>query len=91
MSQENLHTHTLDVTRARRELARLYDQVAQGRRRVEITRRGSHETCVMISKEELESLERALEILSDNDGIKSVEQSLAQLAAANPQGPFASA
>jgi prevent-host-death family protein len=74
---------TLDVTHARRELAKLYEQVAMGKGRVEITRRGSRQSCVIISKEELESLEKALEILADTEGVREVRDALAHVVAAS--------
>ena len=55
--------------------------------RVEITRPGSEQRCVLISQEELQSLERALEILSDTDEVRSMCGQIAQLAAAT--GPAA--
>ena len=74
--------HTLDVTRFRLELADLHTQVANGQGRVEITRNGTPDVCVLISKTELDSLERALEILSRTDDFKAMCQSLTQVASA---------
>src|SRR5437879_5075340 len=56
---------SLDLIRARAELEQVFEQVLRGRRRVEITCNG--DTCVLISKTELDSFERALEILSGSD------------------------
>lgn len=50
----------------------LHQLVASGHGRVEITRDGSTHVCVLISKTELESLERALEILSETDDYQSM-------------------
>jgi len=72
---------TLDVTHARRELAKLYERVARDRARIEVRRRGSDESCILISKAELDSLERALAILSDEEGVKTLCQSVARIAA----------
>jgi len=72
----------LDLTLARRELAHLYEQVTQGKQRIEIADGDSRDTCVIISRQELESLERALEILSDTDGVRELSAALAQAAAA---------
>lgn len=63
-------------------MADLHERVALGKGRVEIKRRGCDEVCVMISKSELEALERALEILSDTAEYKSMCETLTQLAAA---------
>lgn len=71
---------TLDVTRFRRALAQLHTEVARGQGRVEITRRGSEDVCVLISKSELEGLERALEILSQTNDFQSMCQTLTQVA-----------
>jgi PHD/YefM family antitoxin component YafN of YafNO toxin-antitoxin module len=72
---------SLDVSRARRALARLHEQVSFGQGRVEIKRHGSEHVCVMISKAELEALETALEILSDSDEYKSMCENLSRVAA----------
>ncbi len=70
---------SLDVTRARQTIQELYEQVADGKGRIELTREGSHETCVMISKTELDYLEKALEILSDGDDMRNISRSLERL------------
>ena len=43
----------------------------------------------MIAKRDLESLEKALEILSDTDGVRDLSDKIAQIAAAT--GPMAHA
>jgi len=78
MSQGSFQS--LDVSFARAALERLFDQVICGRGRVEITRSGSDDTCVLISKSELESFERALEILSGNDRGLEMHQLMLRLA-----------
>lgn len=77
---------TLDVTRVRRALAGIHERVALGIGRVEIKRRGCDDVCVMISKAELEALERALDILSESAEYKSMCETLTQLAAATSDG-----
>ena len=72
---------TLDMWRARRELPQIYDLVVRRRGRVEITRLGSRERCVVISKAELDGLEKAIEILSDRDEFRALSGRLARLAA----------
>lgn len=72
----------LDLARARRELAQLYTQVTKDKQRIEIADGDSADTCVIISKQELVTLERALEILSDTEGVRELSASLAQAAAA---------
>ena len=71
----------LDITRVRRTLAKLHEQVACGAGRVEIRRRGCDDVCVMISKCELEALEKALEILSECENYKAMCETVTQVAA----------
>jgi len=59
--------------------ANLHDQVVGQRRRVEITRAGCQDTCIMISRVELETLERALAIFADTDEFNEMCQSLKNL------------
>ena len=75
------HFESYDVAHVSRSLEQLHADVAQFRGRVEITRQGCDDCCVLISKAELESLERALAILSDTDGVKAIAGHIAQLAA----------
>lgn len=55
---------TVDARKFQSELLELMCQTAREKGRVEITNCGGG-SCVMISKDELESLERALEIMSN--------------------------
>jgi prevent-host-death family protein len=73
---------TLDVTRFRRALANLHERVGEMKGRVEVTRRGSDDVCVLISKAELDSLEAALEILTRSAEYKAMCDTVTQLAAA---------
>lgn len=73
---------TLDVTRFRRALANLHERVGEMKGRVEVTRRGSDDVCVLISKAELESLEAALEILARSAEYKAMCDIVTQLAMA---------
>lgn len=70
---------TLDIHRARRDLDILHDRVARNWGRIEITRDGSP-ACVLVSKAELQSIERALEILCDSPGGKQICEELRVLA-----------
>ena len=70
------HFQTLDVTRFRRALASLHEQVACSHGRVEVKRKGCDDVCVMISKAELEALERALEILAECSEYKAMCETL---------------
>ena len=72
---------TLDVTRFRQTLAKLHEAVGCGSGRIEVTRRGCNDVCVLISKAELESLERALEILAESAEYKAMCDSLTSVVA----------
>ena len=72
---------TLDVTRFRQTLAKLHEAVGCGHGRIEITRRGCDDACVLISKCELEALEQALEILARSADYKTMCDDLTQLVA----------
>ena len=71
-----------DVTRLRRALAKIHEQVAGTHQRVELTRPGCDEVCVILSKTELQSLERALEIFAQTSEYKLMCDQLQQLAIA---------
>ena len=73
---------TLDVTRFRQAMAKLHEVVGCGKGRIEITRRGCDDVCVLISKCELEALEQALEILSQSAEYKAMCENISQLVAA---------
>jgi len=79
------HSHrqtSYDVSLIASNLAQLHEFVSRTKARIEITRPGSDDRCVLISQEELQSLERALEILSDTDDVRHMCGQIAQLAAA---------
>ena len=81
-SFSNTAFQTLDITRFRQAMAKLHEVVGCGRGRIEITRRGCDDVCVLISKTELESLEQALEILSNCADYKAMCDNISQLVAA---------
>src|SRR4051812_34419357 len=68
---------------------RLHERVAIHRGRVEITRGGRdgngdlqlNDSCVLISKAELDSLEQAIEILSNTDSAAAMRDELTRIAA----------
>jgi PHD/YefM family antitoxin component YafN of YafNO toxin-antitoxin module len=83
---------SLDLNAARVGLERLFEQVIRGTGRIEITRNGSDESCVLISQAELKSLERALEILSSTDSAAEMRQQVLRLAdALAPRQPAVAA
>lgn len=55
-------------------------KVARGHGRVEITRDGCDDVCVLISKAELDALERALEILAETADFRGMCDHLTALA-----------
>lgn len=72
--------HSCDVAHLRRTLARHHEQVTDGNRRVEFTRDGSNEICVIMTKAELQALERALEIFAETEEYKAMCRNLSRLA-----------
>ena len=87
MAEHSHLSQSYDVSLIASNLTTLHEYVARTKGRVEITRAGSDERCVLISQEELQCLERALEILSDTDDVRDMCGQIAQLAAAT--GPAA--
>ena len=73
---------TLDVTRFRRTLASLHERVGCGCGRVEVTRKGCDDVCVLISKRELESLEQALQIFAATLEFQQMSGQIAEIVAA---------
>ena len=70
---------TLDASTAQADFVRLVQRTARNKGRIEITSGDGH-CCVIISKEELDSLERALEILSTTHDGQVMSQSIEQFA-----------
>ena len=73
----------LDVTRFRRALANLHELVGCGKGRVEVTRRGCPDACVLISKAELESLEQALQIFAESVEFQQMSNQISEIVAAS--------
>lgn len=76
----------LDVTQFRRALANLHELVGCEKGRVEVTRRGCDDACVLISKAELESLERALQIFAESAEFERMSRQIAEVVAATNGG-----
>jgi PHD/YefM family antitoxin component YafN of YafNO toxin-antitoxin module len=70
---------SLDVTQLRRAMDKIHEQVAAAHGRIELTRPGCDDVCVILSKTELQSLERALEILAETTEYKSMCDQVARL------------
>ena len=79
---------TMSVQEVRENLDDLLRMVVKGKQRVEIVD-GSNEHCVILSKAELDSLEKALGILSDTAEFRDICNSMSQLAAATSQPAMA--
>jgi hypothetical protein len=73
--------HSLDVARFHEVVHRIHETVAGRCGRVEVTRDGCDDVCVLISKRELEALERAVEILAECAEYKSMCDEVARVAA----------
>jgi PHD/YefM family antitoxin component YafN of YafNO toxin-antitoxin module len=78
----NRQPQTYDVSVIASHLPHLHEFITRTNTRIDITRPGTDERCVLISKEELDCLERALEILSDTEDVRDICGKIAQLAAA---------
>jgi hypothetical protein len=89
MSVERLESY--DVNHVSRAMRELHERVTCRSVRVVITRDGCDDCCVLISKAELDGLERALEILADTEQVKAMSDKVAQLAALVAQTDYAQA
>ncbi len=72
---------SVDMTLVGKRIRRLHDQVCGQGQRVEITRAGCDDVCVMISKRELEALEHALTIHSASESHTDLCERLSKLLA----------
>ena len=88
---DDKHRKLLDVSEVAQNLAKMHEYVTRHDTRIEITHPGSDARCVLLSKRELDALERALAILSDTDDVRHITEKLAQLAAVATAGDFATA
>jgi hypothetical protein len=71
----------VDMTKVGKSIRRMHDRVCAQRGRVEITRAGCDDICVMISKAELQSLERALQIFADSASFAEMADDLKRVLA----------
>jgi len=72
--------HTLGLGQFQRLVEESHAGVARGHGRIEITRDGCDDVCILISKTELDALERALEILSETAEFRAMCESVASVA-----------
>jgi PHD/YefM family antitoxin component YafN of YafNO toxin-antitoxin module len=77
---------TVTLEQADGRLGQILSRVCREKGRVEI-RDGEH-ACVLISKEELQTLEEALEILSNTSDVKKIAQTIAAITHTVAQGPL---
>jgi len=77
---------SMSLQEVKENLEDLVNTVARGKKRVEIVN-DSGDRCVVICKTELDSLEKAIAILSDTNEFKDICSSLNQLAAATSNQP----
>lgn len=69
----------LQVLRAQTDFVELHERVLRHKGRIQID--CDTGSCVLISKDELDTLERALEIFADSDCVQQLCTALSQLAA----------
>ena len=79
------HVIVVDIAGGSIDLAELHAHVVTRHARVEFVRGNGdgndHAACVLISKSELQGLERALEILAATDDVRAMREELARVAA----------
>jgi PHD/YefM family antitoxin component YafN of YafNO toxin-antitoxin module len=75
-------THpSFDVSVVAPALESLHGHITRTKGRIEISRPGTDERCVLISKEELACLEHAIELLSETDSYRAIANQVAAVAA----------
>ena len=72
----------LDVDRFRQAVADLHEIVGTAKGRIEVSRQGCADVCVLISKAELDSLERALQIFAETVEFEHMSKQIADIVAA---------
>ena len=76
----------ISIDQVSKHIAQLHQNVCRHKGRVEI--HDGQGVCVLISKEELQSLEQALEILSNTSDVRKMAHTIAALTHAVAQGPL---
>jgi hypothetical protein len=79
------HVETMSVQEVRENLVDLVKLVVQGRKRVEIPTPWGD--VVLVSKVEIDALERALSIMAETPEFKAIAHSLHRIAAATVEQP----
>jgi hypothetical protein len=70
---------TMELADAAAVLGGLHERVCSQHSRVEITRPGSSEICVMLTKQELDMLEHAMDIFADTDAFEQMCRDVQQI------------
>ncbi|HYE17710.1 MAG TPA: hypothetical protein VEA69_04655 [Tepidisphaeraceae bacterium] len=78
---------SVSVHQAKEALNQILSHVCSAKTRMEIVGADGH-ACVLISKDELESLERALEILANTSEVRKIATQIAALTYTAAQGPL---
>jgi len=76
----------MSIDQFQTRLAQVHEDVCREKGRVEIGH--GKGICVLISKDELEALEQALEILSNTANVQKIAKTIAALSYAVAQGPL---
>jgi len=77
---------SMSIDQVQLQLSQLHKQVCRAKGRVEI--HDGDNCCVLISKEELDALEQALEILSNTAQVQQIARTVAALTYTAAQGPL---
>ena len=86
---EGFEFSSMSIDQVQLQLSQLHKQICRAKGRVEI--QDGDNCCVLISKEELESLEQALEILSNTAQVQKMARTIAALTHTVAQGPLIAA
>ena len=87
MPEEDSRFSSMSIDQVQIRFAQVHEEVCREKGRVEI-RDGAGKGCVLISKEELDTLEEALEILSNTSNVQKMAKTIAALTHAVAQGPL---
>jgi PHD/YefM family antitoxin component YafN of YafNO toxin-antitoxin module len=81
----------VSIDQAQSRLSQLLGMVCRNKGRIEIRGHDGLGSCVLISKDELESLEQALEILSNTSDVQKIARTIAVVSDAAVKAPLAPA
>ena len=81
----------VSIDQAQSRLTQLLGMVCRNKGRIEIRGHDGDGSCVLISKDELESLEQALEILSNTSDVQKIARTIAVVSDAAVKAPLAPA